>query len=67
VAAFCFAPLRLAKIAFVVVHFDHIASFIVNANHSIARAAAKLGVIDCVADCIRLAIPQPTEWQRIGD
>jgi hypothetical protein len=21
----------------------------------------------CVADCIRLTIPQATEWQRIGD
>src|SRR6266404_1908274 len=26
-----------------------------------------LGVPDCVADCIRLAVPQATEWQRIGD
>ena len=26
-----------------------------------------LGVADCIADRIRLAIPQPTEWQCIGD
>ncbi len=25
------------------------------------------GVPDCIADCVWLAIPQPTEWQRIGD
>src|SRR2546426_8394491 len=24
------------------------------------------GVPDCVADCVCLAVPQPTEWQRIG-
>jgi hypothetical protein len=30
-------------------------------------AAVKLGVIDCIAQCIRLAIPQPIEWQRIGN
>jgi hypothetical protein len=22
---------------------------------------------DCIADCVRLAVPQPTEWQRIGN
>jgi hypothetical protein len=27
----------------------------------------KLRVADCVADCVWLAVPQPTEWQRIGD
>ena len=26
-----------------------------------------LGVGDCVADRIRLAVPQATEWQRIGN
>jgi len=26
-----------------------------------------LGISDCVRDGIRLAIPQPTEWQRIGN
>jgi len=24
-------------------------------------------ISDCVADCVWLAVPQPTEWQRIGD
>jgi hypothetical protein len=24
-------------------------------------------VADCVANRVRLAIPQPTEWQRIGN
>jgi hypothetical protein len=25
------------------------------------------GVADCVADRIGFAVPEPTEWQRIGD
>src|SRR5260370_15325837 len=25
-----------------------------------------LSVVDCIAACVRLAVPQPTEWQRIG-
>jgi len=25
------------------------------------------GVSDCIRDGIRLVIPQPTEWQRIGN
>jgi hypothetical protein len=29
--------------------------------------AVKLRVADCIADSIRLAVPQPTEWQRIGN
>src|SRR5438309_875243 len=58
---------RLFEIARVLVRLDHVASFTVNANHSIMRAAEKLSVVDRVADCIRLAIPQPTEWQHIGD
>jgi len=24
-------------------------------------------VADCIVDCVWLAVPQPTEWQRIGD
>jgi len=27
----------------------------------------KHGVIDFIADCVRLAVPQATEWQRIGN
>jgi hypothetical protein len=29
--------------------------------------AEKLSVADCITDCVRLAVPQPTEWQRIGN
>jgi hypothetical protein len=36
-----------------------------NANHSIVRTAAKLGVTNCVANRVRLTVPQPTEWERI--
>ena len=25
-----------------------------------------LRVSNCIAACVRLAIPQPTEWQRVG-
>ena len=54
------------KIARVLVRLDHIASSIVNTNHSIVRAAVMLGIGDCVANRIRLSVPQATEWQRIG-
>jgi hypothetical protein len=40
------------------VQLDHVASFIVNANHSIMRAAVKFGVVDCIADCAWLAVTQ---------
>ena len=44
--------------------FDHLAGRIVNANRGIVPTA----VVDRVADCvIRRAVPQPTEWQRIGN
>jgi hypothetical protein len=68
VAAFCFG-LRspLFEIALVFVRFDHVPSRIVNANHSMMWSAAVFRVSDCVRDGIRLAIPQPTERQRIGD
>jgi len=61
------AALRFFEVARVLVRFDQIARFIVNANHSMMRSAAMLGVSDCVPDRIRLAVPQPTEWERIGD
>jgi hypothetical protein len=51
----------------VLVRLDHLASGIVDANHSVMRTAGKLRVADCVADGVWLAIPQPTERQRIGD
>jgi len=50
-----------------VVRHDHIARLIVNANHGIMRAAGMLGVADCVADGVRLAIAKPTERQHIGN
>jgi hypothetical protein len=53
----------LFEIARVVVCFKHVARFIVNADHSIVRGAVELGVIDCV----RLAIPQATKRQRVGN
>jgi hypothetical protein len=53
----------LFEIASVLVRLDHVASVIINANHGIVGAAEKLGV----ADCIRLAVPKATKWQRIGD
>jgi hypothetical protein len=42
---------------------DHVARFIVNANHNIVRPAEKLSVIDRVADCVWFGIPQATEWK----
>ncbi len=47
--------------------FNHVACFIEYANHSIVRAAVKLGVTDCMADCIWLAIPEATEQQRVAN
>jgi hypothetical protein len=26
-----------------------------------------LSVSDCIADCVRLAVPEATEWQHIGN
>ena len=51
----------LLEIASVLVRVDYVASLIVNANHSVMRAAKKLGVADCIADCVWLAIPQGTD------
>jgi hypothetical protein len=53
----------LSKIALVLVRLHHV-FFIVNANHGIMWSAKKLRVINSV---IRFGVPQPTEWQRIGD
>jgi hypothetical protein len=44
------APLRLFELARVLVRFDHVASFIVNANHSAMWAAVKLCLVDYVAN-----------------
>jgi hypothetical protein len=43
------------EIVRVLVCLDHVATFIVNANHGVLRTAEKLSVVDCVADLIRLA------------
>jgi len=48
----------------VLVRFNHAASFIVNANHSIMRASVKLRVSNCVRN---FGVPQATEWQCIGE
>jgi hypothetical protein len=53
--------------ALVLMRFNQVASRIVNENHSIMRPALKLLVAYCITGCVRLAIPQPTEWQRIGN
>ena len=52
------------KLARVLVRLDHVARFIVNVNHSVVWTAVKLGVIGGIADCVRLAIPQPTVGRR---
>ena len=54
-AAAVVLTLELAKLARVRVRFNHVARFIVNANYSIMRAAAKLHIADCVADCVWLS------------
>jgi hypothetical protein len=59
--------LRLSEVASVFVHLDYVANLIVNANHSIMREAVKGCVADCVPDCVCLSVPQPTEWQHIGN
>ena len=55
------------EIARMLVRLDHVARFIVNANHGVVRPAAKLRVADCIADRVWLAIPEPAKWQRIGN
>jgi hypothetical protein len=47
----------------VFVRFDHVARVIIHANHSIMWSAVMLGVADCVADCVRLVIPERVEWE----
>ena len=65
---FLFAPAYgFSELARVFVRFDHVASFIINANHGTRRAAVELRIPDCILDRIRLAVPQPTEWQCIAN
>ena len=47
--------------------FNPVASFIVNANLGVIGAAELPCVADCIAGSVRPVIPEPTEWQRIGD
>jgi hypothetical protein len=56
-----------SEIARVLMRLNHVASFIEYTDDSIMRTAVKLCVADCIGDCVWLAIPKPTEWQRIGD
>ena len=51
----------LYELAFVLVRFDHVASIIVNGITGSCDRLENLGVVDCVADCIRPDVPQPTE------
>jgi hypothetical protein len=57
----------LFEIARVFVRLDHVASVIVNANHSVIRTAVKLGEAYSIADCVRFGIPQCAEWQHVGN
>jgi hypothetical protein len=57
----------VSEIALMLMRLDHVARRIVNANHSIVRAAVELLVVKCAADRIRFAVPQPTVWQHIGN
>jgi len=41
--------------------------FKVNADHGILRPAVVFRASDYIADCIWFAVPQPTEWQHIGN
>ncbi len=49
------------------VRLDHVADFIVNANHGVMLPTALLRVADCVRDGLRPGIPQPTERECIGN
>ena len=57
----------LFEIAHVFVRLNHVARFIVNANHGIVRTATELRVVDRMTDCVRLAVSQAAKWQAIGD
>jgi hypothetical protein len=57
----------LFDLARLFVRFDHFPRYIVNANYSIMCTALEFRVADCITECVWLAIPQATEWQRVGD
>jgi hypothetical protein len=56
----------LFEIARVLGRLDYVSRIIVNANHTIARAAEKRCVAHGVAGCVWLAIER-AEWQRVAD
>jgi hypothetical protein len=59
----CGETSRLFELARVLVRLDHVASFIVNADHGIVRAAVEFRVADCIADCVWLAVPRQSKWR----
>ena len=52
------------EILLVLVHFDHVASVILDADHSVMCSAVKSRAPNGV---IHFGLPEPTEWQRIGN
>jgi len=42
-------------------------TFAIAAIALFCTAAVKPCVADCIADCVWLTVPQPTEWQHIGN
>jgi hypothetical protein len=48
----------------VLVRFDHVAGLIVNTYDGIVWPAEKFRLVHSI---IRLGVPQPTEWKRIGN
>jgi hypothetical protein len=55
------SELTTFEIARVLVRFNHVASFIENADHCVMRAAAMLCVSDCVYDCICITVQEVTK------
>jgi hypothetical protein len=43
---------RLFEIALVFVRLDHVASFIINADHGVIRTVKNLAIGDRIADCV---------------
>ena len=50
----------------VLMRCDHVASVIVHANHDRMGTAVVHCVRDSIADGVRFAVPEPTEWQHIA-
>jgi hypothetical protein len=43
---------RLFELALVLVRLDHVASFIINADHGVMRTVKNLAIGDRIADCV---------------